>query len=201
LAEHIPVLDNILPSRLMMYAFLSAGIVVAFVLHRIWETRRSAWLAVLVAVLVLIPLVPHVPLDSSPISVPGYFTSTAVDRIPTGTVVLSIPWAYNTNVEPMIGQAASNMHFRLLGGYYIGEDDPAQSALKSTIDNLAQRATVPTGNARQQLLSEMRSNNVGAVVVNPVSQQATAVTFLTGLLGPPTQASGDTNVWVLPKGY
>jgi hypothetical protein len=200
-AEHIPVLENILPSRMMMYFYLGAGILVAFALHRLWNNRGKRWLAVPAAVLVLIPLLPHVPLDSSSTSSPAYFTTSAVNRIPVDTVALSIPWAYNNNTEPMNEQAAANMRFRLLGGYYIGDDDPAQRAMKKTVDNLAQKALVPSSSARLELLSEMRSNGVGAVIVNSASQQAPAIAFFTGLFGSPTQTYNDMRVWVLPKGY
>jgi hypothetical protein len=199
IAEHLPVLNNALPSRLMMYTYLAAGLLVAFVLNRLWKQRRNSWANIALAAAVFIPLIPHAPLDSTPINTPAYFTGSGVKAIPAGTPVLSVPWADSTiNVETMFGQATSGMHFRLLGGYYIGPDDPAQAALKTTITDMTSNGVFPAGSAATEtLLSELKANHVGAVIVEPIDNQAAVVAFFTTLLGPPSQVSDGINVWSL----
>jgi hypothetical protein len=200
LAEHLPVLNNALPSRLMMYSYLAGGLLLAFALHRLWTQWHNHAANLALATAVLIPLVPHVPLDSTPLNTPAYFTGSGVKAIPQGAAVMSVPWADSTvNVETMHGQAASGMRFRLLGGYYIGDDDPSQAALKSTITEMTTKGIFPTGAGVDALRGELKASRVGAVIVEPVANQSAVVAFFAALLGPPSQTSDGINVWVLPN--
>ena len=134
--EHIPVLVNLLPSRLMLYVFLPAGLIAAYTLSRVWGARRNtaAWGAL--ALGILAPLLPRAPLDSQSLITPSYFQEERAGVAP-GSVVATVPWPAGNSTEPMTWQAASSMRFRLLGGYIIGQVAPGQSVLRDTFTSLA----------------------------------------------------------------
>ena len=77
---HLPLLDDILPNRLIVYVDLAAAIIVAFTLRMLWLMRRSPLLNVAVAAVVLLPLVPTLPAPTTPLTTPAAFASTAPAR-------------------------------------------------------------------------------------------------------------------------
>jgi hypothetical protein len=72
---------------------------------------------IVVAVVLLFPLIPRWPYPSEPTDVPSYFTSSSVNNITTGAVVLTYPYAEPDNVSAEIWQLAAGLRFRLVGRY------------------------------------------------------------------------------------
>lgn len=81
--------------------------------------RARAIVAGVGAAVALLPLVPaRLPgRDLDP--VPGWFTSTAVQRCPGGSVLV-LPFPSFADPDPLRWQAASGMAFAMPGGYFIG---------------------------------------------------------------------------------
>jgi hypothetical protein len=199
---HLPVVESILPNRLMVFFYLAAGVGLAFGLQRIWAARRGAPAALAVAVVTLGPLLPHSPLPSTAISTPAYFSSTAVDEIPDATVVLTAPWPSVTNTNPMNWQRAAGMRFRILGGYFLGPSASASKALQQAIDAIDATGSQPAldTSEREQLLGELQSNDVGAVIAGPSTHQSVMISFFTQLLGTPPETHGEVSIWHLLAG-
>lgn len=85
--------------------------------------RRLASVGVLgVAVVVLLPLVPSWPIQELPANVPSFFTSSAVNVVPQGSLAVTYPYPLTATAWPMLWQADTNMRFRMLGGYAIAPD-------------------------------------------------------------------------------
>jgi hypothetical protein len=126
---NLPVLKEILPDQLaplitLFLAFLFAlGLDAIYVTHRrpgSWLSRRRAPVTAIATVaLVLVAVVPvlatfDVPLTVSRVVVPPYLRRQA-PALPSGTVLLTIPFAVSGSSQPMLWQAVGGMRFRLAG--------------------------------------------------------------------------------------
>jgi hypothetical protein len=196
---HLPVLDNILPSRLMLFAYLGLGVCLAFALTRMWTSRGNAVLSMALIAFVFVPLLPRIPFPAQTISVPGYFTSKMVDAIPDGSVVVTAPWSDVFSPDPMLWQVAAGNRFRNTSGYVLGPQSATAAGLEQTIGTIETSGTTPSLNAalRAELLAELRTNKVGAMIVGPSPHEAQMASFFADLLGPPSTSDGQVDVWLL----
>jgi hypothetical protein len=145
LFEHLPALSGIEARRFALYTDLFVAAMFAIGMDELWRRVRvrvllvnrplggvktalatSALGALMLAV--TLPLVPTSAQGTTSIHVPDFFTSKAVDAIPSGGVDLAYPYpdfASNTPlallVKPidsvMLDQAVSGMRFNLIGGF------------------------------------------------------------------------------------
>ncbi|MDA8341163.1 MAG: hypothetical protein M0007_02920 [Actinomycetota bacterium] len=149
----LPLLDNLLASRLSLFTQLFAALLLAVGLDRSWSrlhapragVRRSgagghrrtagrpyvaAAGALAIAVVALAPLVPRLPYPSTGTGVPSYFTtdsSHGVSHIPHGSTVLTYPYPYNPVNYAMLWQAVSSFRFDIIGDYAIVPASPGSS--------------------------------------------------------------------------
>ena len=200
---HIPVVDNIQSNRLAVYLYLAAGIGIAFVLHTV-SLRQHPWLrslgvATALTAVALVPLIPTFPLPVQQTSVPAYFTSTGVNRIPAGGVVLTAPWTNQDEPSAMVDQADTGMRFRLLSGYFIGDESRSDATVRATLLKIAKTGAAPVLDAvsRHFMLDELARDRVNVVIAGPSPQQVQFVAFLTELLGFPPDTAGGVDTWSL----
>jgi len=127
----LPLLDRLETVRYFLLVDLAAAVILAVGVDHVlsvWHPRalltRHMRLdharlvaGVLLAAVLLFPLIPRWPYPSERLGVPGYFTGSSVDRIPTGAAVLTYPYADPSNVTAEIWQLAAGFRFRLVGGY------------------------------------------------------------------------------------
>jgi len=200
----LPVLSNILPSRLTVYFYLLAGLLIAVWLNdlRTWQTG-ARWTGWLVTAASLVLLVPALPYPSSPNAVPAFFSSPAVSQIPPGSVALVIPYSAAADSRAMVWQAESGMRFRMPEGYAFIPDTPAGARLSpppsATQDELiavaAGLAGPLTDDRRRQILSELKSWKVQTVIVGPMVNEQAEVDLFTALLGRAPEMVDDVYVW------
>jgi hypothetical protein len=139
----LPILDNILPVRLMLFVFLAAAVVLALLVDAILRApaptqpqpgpspasgggkaprgggnlwRLGGGLAVVAALALLIPSWPY-PATVPPL--PEFFRNGMVSQIPDGSVALVAPFAASTlnGLTPMYWQAAADFRFKMPEGY------------------------------------------------------------------------------------
>ncbi len=144
LLGHVPLIDQLLPSRISLFTALFVGAVVALSLDRFRRTnpsrptreashvgdpdrgrtaqRLQRAVVLLVAAVATAALLPRWPNRTVSTDVPSYFTSSDVDRIPLGTVALTYPYATPLHAQPMVWQAVTGMRFSLTGGYALIPD-------------------------------------------------------------------------------
>jgi hypothetical protein len=199
--EHLPVIANLIPSRLAMYTALFAGLLLAVFLEAVWSGggwRRLA--AVGVAVVTLVPLLPARPVPALKVDTPAFFTAGAVRRLPEGSVALVLPFPNRRTAMAMTWQAEAGMWFRMPGGYVV-VPTPDGRPRYDTNPNSATRAfsaiqggrPAPklTGGQRRALAANLAGWGVDVVVVGPIEHQGTMLRFLTDLLGRrPTPVDG-----------
>jgi hypothetical protein len=238
LLQNVPLLDSILTVRFSLYIDLFAALMVAMGLDcirrrrplggsggrnvdgpraagRTAKARRLTWWAVvsLAGVLTVVGWIPRWPYATAPAGVPPYFSSAAVDNIPTGDVVLISPYPASV-VYPMLWQAAAGMRFKIVGGYALfagptgtSNDFPAvlepasvQRFLWSAVTGGRPYPTGPVPRYGPELITKTRvflqANHVNDVLWTPVGTHPTDVLQLfVAVLGPPSQVSGGVDAW------
>jgi hypothetical protein len=209
----LPVLDNILPVRLMQFVYLLAGILVAVLLDAILRSRdRRAQLAGAAGLAIsLILLLPAWPFPAEPPPVPEFFRSAMVDRIPEGSVALIAPFSRASlyGVAPVAWQAASGMRFRMPEGYVIvpggtdayrpGGPSPSPPASATQTEMVAiERGDDLSGfteAVQHDMLGELASWKVKTVIVGPMPHQDRMIEVFTNLLGREPVSQGGVYVW------
>lgn len=200
----LPVLDNLLPGRLTVFLYLLAALLIASWLDelRAWSTSRrwSGSLATAGALAVLLPALPY-PSTSNPI--PEFFTGSAADRIPQGSVALVIPYSAGGDSRAMLWQEAAGFRFRMPEGYAFIPDrlhgwrlDPPPSTTQTLTLALGTGRSTPLGEeATHQIREELRAWNVDTVVVGPMQNEQQEVDLFTAVLGQPPQYVDGVYVW------
>lgn len=205
--QAVPVIDNVLPNRLMLYVFLLAGLLVAVFADAVLahhNPRRKA-LGVVALALAMLPLLPRSPAPSTRLAVPPFFTSRAVRRIPPGSVALVAPFAhYPPTVAPMLWQAISGMRFRMPEGYFVGTDAAGRAQFGPTATPVSRAMEAiqagrspptPTPAVHAALVGVLRGWRVQTVLVGPMGHQATMARFFSALLGRPPTPLGGVLAW------
>jgi hypothetical protein len=209
----LPVLNQALPDRLMLYAFLFAGLLFALFIDALPSLRVSrnfppplgygrvgvltSWTTV---VLVLVSLIPRLPYPVAPVTVPAFFASAAAQRIPEGSVALIAPYSRQWRAEAMVWQAASGMRFRMPEGDAIVPGpslSPPASALGSLLVKLEEGAAAgpPPEAMRPALMADLRYWDVRTVIVGPMDGREAVAAMFTWLLGRPAETVGGVEVW------
>ena len=199
---HLPLLQNILPARLMVYVFLAAGITFAFLLRMLWLIRSSLAVNALVALAVLLPMVPTLPAPATTLLTRAPFTSETAAQAFRGANILFEPFPGVDYPQAMTWQRSANYSFTMLGGYVIGPYAPGVQAFQQTIHDLVARSLTGTLPASEQqvLLAQLHAFGVTVVIVDPTVVPAGTSSLFTHLVGAPPVAEDGYLVWrVAPR--
>jgi len=158
--NNVPIFDNIIPSRIVLYAVLAISIGVAAWLAQTDGHAFGRWLLVMVGVVMLFP-----NLSSSLYGVPPYnpsFFATGTYRhyLTRNETVLVLPFGHND--ISTLWQAETGFYFYMPEGYVLGEIPPAfvtQPGVTEMFNNMAPSASI--------LGSFIRAHVVSHVVVDP----------------------------------
>ena len=205
--EGVPLVQNMVPSRLAVFTALFAGLLLAAALDGLWS---GGWalrgLAVLTALVVLATLAPPEPFRARPVvATPPFFTGGAVRALPRDGVALVVPFPRRgrTNVA-MVWQAQAGMWFKMPGGYFVGPDPgggtrhDAPPTTTSVVLNRIQRGRRPpelTPALRRKISRDFASWRVASVVLGPMKNREAMRGFLSDLLGRPPASAGGVAVW------
>ena len=207
--EHLPVFSNIIPARVMLYAFLVAAMLLAlFVDHMLRSGGRvlAVGAAGLAATAVL--LLPTVHFLAAPHDDPAFFAATGdQQRIPEGASVLVAPFVNHPAIASAeVWQVVGGMRFRVPSGYFL-QPDPAKSDdhLTGPILRPLSQAIVDIGNSAgapaltDAVLAAMRDDlrhwRTSVVVVAPWAHEDEMVQLLTTVVGRPPEQDQGVFVW------
>ena len=146
---HLPLLQSITPDRFALFLQLSAALILAVGIDGLRRggirspksasaptsavasggretgsagpataSKRPVLLVGLVAIC-LLPLLPRLPYHTAAVKTPAVFSSLADRAIPSGSRALTFPWDVAPHNDAMMWQVASDMRFKILGGYAI----------------------------------------------------------------------------------
>jgi hypothetical protein len=221
--RHIPLFQDILPIRfslfLQMFAAMSLALGLELFAGRLRASGRRTGRGRLVvaipgalAVFAALPLLPNIPFVEKPVAIPGFYTSSAVNRIPSGSVVLAYPNPDRPSQEQaMLGQIASGMRFRIVSGVAIGPGpggrsiSPLPNLMPTVVQSIftesfspgfgpgADVTTFPV--LKTSVIRALRNflfrYEISAVVVQPVGNNpAGVVRYVSAVLGPGENIDG-----------
>jgi hypothetical protein len=225
LIGQIPLIDNILPVRLMAYADFFLALLLAYAMWQVakgpvgaafrppaeWGGRgiRSA-LAVTLAVVCLLPIVPRWPFPTNTPVVPPFFHD-GVETLPEGSNLLVTPFPGPTctvgpcpALDAMLWQAVAGFRYRMPGGYYTGPGPDGKdywlgTETETSIALRAIEAGHPAASiqpsTRDALLNEWRDWGIDAAVLGPMAHQDEMLTLLTEMLGRPPEYVQGVYLW------
>jgi hypothetical protein len=157
-----PLLENVMPVRLMVYASLVAGVMVA-----LWASSdaRPRWLRVGLTGLAVLALLPNVSWSawSRTPQVPRLFTTSLYKScLGRGENILLLP--FGTDGDAMLWQVDSNFWFDDAGGY-ISPSPPAEYTELDGIRRIALEG-IPPDVTTNDVLQLVRLEHVTSVVVD-----------------------------------
>ena len=205
LTSAIPLVNQILPVRFSLVVFLLVGLLVAVFVDAIaatpeWRPRLLGAGAVGLSVAALFPAVPVL---TSPVAAPGFFSRPADLRsLPEGSVILVAPFAAVGIADAMYWQAKAGMWFRMPEGEAFVPSPyplyPPPSATEFALVRLAD-GSVPLAGMDAGVAGEIRADlrrwNVEAVVVGPMPHRDEAVALLSVVLGRGPSGGDGVDVW------
>ncbi|HEY1650288.1 MAG TPA: hypothetical protein VGG09_00250 [Acidimicrobiales bacterium] len=197
LLHHLPLLKGAVAARLSVFVVLFATLVLGVALERLrrWPRWPSGWvgagIAVFVAGAVLFPLVPALPYPVVAVDTPAFFTSSAVESVPAGSVAVVYPLTTPIDADSTLWQAASDMRFKMPGAYALV---PAPGAVGSqwgtptltggTLQTIVGGGQVPeTTTLRHALRAQWRAWDARTFIVGPGPNETYARSFVSWVLG------------------
>ncbi len=186
-------------------------------LPRLASGTRPAVVVMSCAVLAVLPIVPR-PLPAVAATTPpaGWSAAFAALRLPASAPVLVVPVPMSTFTEPLRWQADTGQPAALVGGYFMGPASGGRAATDGSGPPPAARylnalwaesgggpagaSAVARSYARTEAVSDARMRaqiaawKAAAVVAVTVRSSALG-RYLTALLGPPSEVTGDVMAW------
>jgi hypothetical protein len=216
LLAHVPLVGNVLPSRMSLGVFACLAAVVAFGLDDMQRDRpRPAWLTgrVMAGAFLLALVVTQLPQWPYPAKQESTLPTALRRAIPSGDpVTITYPYVTGFNPEAMEWQTDSGYVFRLLGGYaHVRNPDGKLVTVPSLMSppGLQQFLTaraglglygppLPLGHDLVSVTRATLSNyDVGVVVVDRSQAGSGPVTKLfNDALGPPDVSSDGFSLWL-----
>lgn len=197
LVARLPLMESAVPSRLMLFAYLGIGLVLADLVSAAGRRRVLALAAVSLA---LVPLVPRWPYPATDARVPAFFQPGGeVSRLTPADMVLVAPYADHLSSVAMLWQASAGYRFRMPEGeaFVPGPSlGPPPSHLRATFEALEGGVPVPdSADDRAATMRELAALGVDTVVAGPGPGHDRIVAYLTTVLGRPPVPSGGVDVW------
>ncbi len=235
----VPILQGLLSNRLSLFTALFVSTMFAIGIDELrsrisnastlaWSPRLKSTMVVGVAgalsVAVLIPLWPdHAPSTTATTStnVPPFFTSAAIHRIPTGSVVLAYPYPdqqttnfidFHPGQSVLLDQAIAGFRFKIIGGYgWFPSPTGSNGTINPSIlqprsvqalfdaaylgSTLTQRGLASGTGLASQMRSFLTKFDVQTVIVlHQGKNPALAAQSVTAAIGPPIESGGVT-IW------
>jgi hypothetical protein len=205
LVAHLPVLHNMAAVRFSLYVVLCAALVLAVGLDRLHASGRlRPALAVPVAVLCVLPLVPDWPYSYQRAQTPSYFTSDAVERVPEGSLALTYPVPRFPTSGPMLWQVQADYRYRSVGGYVITPEEDGSGTFNGGVTAwervVGQAPAGRLGEVEPQVVAavllEMEQLDVKSVLVADVEGADAVLRFVESVLGrAPDEVTGGVSAW------
>jgi hypothetical protein len=160
LVRGLPVFDDLLPSRIVLFTMLAVSIGVAAWLATPTGWVRGRWALVLVGAVAIFPNLPANPYGAAPDN-PRFFSTDLYRRhLTRGETVLVLP--FGERDLSMLWQAETGFYFEMPEGY-VSAVVPAPFSAQPAVRRLLRNAPL----SASALGSFIRRHRVGHVVVDP----------------------------------
>ena len=211
---HLPVVQDVIPSRLTLYADLAAvTLLVVGIDALIKRWRNLARADLVLGLLIVFGVVLAAPSAGYPVARLGatkHVTSPRIQRlIPTNGVVLAYPYPFFPDDQAMLWQAMAGLRYKMVGGYAVREGVTAGTKSPAPVAQGFIRCLLMAGpiharpvRCRDRTVTESRPHLIGFVKryhisdilvdVGPHDQQ---LTMLLNSIYSDTTRKGHVHVW------
>ena len=201
----LPVLHNMVAVRYSLYVTLLGALVLAVGLERLHASGRlRPAVALPVALLCVVPLIPDWPYGYEESDAPPYFASSAVESVPEDSLALTYPVPRFPASAPMLWQAQAGFRYRSVGGYAYTPRPDGRGTFAGGItawERVVNQA--PSGRlgevapqVRAALLLEMDQLSARSILVADRPGADDVVRVVTGVLGrQPDEVTGGVTAW------
>lgn len=205
LVDHVPLVNGMLPSRLMLHVDLLVALLAALLLEAAMVARGRAFgvASGLLIVALVATWFPRLPFPSTAPANPAFFRAAGSEVIPADSVVLIAPFQQLYPAEPMLWQAETGMRFRMPQGYFLvpGPDGKASygaplSAVSFAMLSIQAGTEVRvTPQLRTEVLGDLMARRVETVVVGPMPEQERMVSFFGDVFSNPGVDRDGVHYW------
>ena len=191
--QRLPFIEDILPVRFMMYAFLVVGVMTAMWFSA-WSARPMAKFAAAAIVVASIAPDPHASFWVSSLDIPAFFTDrTYATELQPREIILPLPWAQKGN--SMYWQLKSDMYFRMAGGWT--GTSPFEFDRMPIVNYFFGEADLPESS--DQLKAFLARFSVGAIVADPSNGNLRSFQPALDSLGIAPEQSGGVQIYKVPS--
>ena len=176
----IPIVNNALPARFVLYAFLALSVIMALWLSDSRRHFATRWLLAAAAIISILPA----PVPAAEATLPFFTRQMYRQYLTQGETIMFLPFGYNG--EAMKWQAQSDFYFRAAGGY-LSVIPPEYAAWPMVPALLAERPYAP--DYAEQFKAFIASHGATAVIV-PESEFAPYAKLCATLATLPTRVGG-----------
>lgn len=199
--DGLPLLQQILPARLMLYFYLFASVLLAVYVETMLTAggrARQVALAALLAV-AMVPLLPAWPYPYRQDERPVFFRSSMVDGVGEGGAVLVLPFSRADNSDAMLWQAESGMRFSMPEGNFVSKwgTGPGPTPLSNVAEAIQAGGYAPLVDAamRSQLSDDMRATGIKAVIVGSMPNRSEMIILFNQLYRASPIDEGGVSLW------
>jgi hypothetical protein len=207
LATGLPILEDVVASRFVIFTWLAVAILVGFGIQRAMRgsVRRVAPRLAVIA-LALIVIVPA-PLPSRPVAIPAFFARWADEGMrPDATILFAPFFRDGAGADPMLWAAIAGDEPRMVEAYaYVprpdgsagyGPDPTQLFTIMETIQDADSDLTVVArGAVRDAVAGDIRAKGITDVIVGPMVRTRAMLGFFTDLFGRPPEAVDGVWIW------
>jgi hypothetical protein len=216
----LPLLDSIVPARFSIFVMLALVVIVAKgvddVAHRVHTNGVRIGVAPTLCALglgaSLVSIAPHLPVATETSAESASEAASIAALVPTGSLVLTYPYADPPFARSMLWQATDNFNFTMLGGYAnirsatgAGQLYPLLVAPNYVQEFLTEAAagrrvhypaTTPVSDPTGAICAFIAESHVTSVLYAPYGPGAASVYQLfVSALGKPSHRSGAFALW------
>ena len=212
---HTPLLENILPSRFILFALLAAAVMLALFIEDVSRSlaRGARLVAVALLAVTAASLWPVLHPPSTRVTAPPFFVTSAVRQIPEGATVAVTP-THASSIVPMVWQLKADFRFLIPGGAVFTPDGwGTPNTPLFIVINVIERdlprsifaipdecRDAPTSFSDACLAltrADLHGTGVRAIVLGPAKHEADLRRFFTRLVGAPPKRTGGVDLWLV----
>ena len=200
LLSRIPVLQDMLPSRLSVYVLLFLSLLVARGLTGLALTLVTRFAVAAAVAASAVFLWPHRPISTAQQPPqPAFFTGDLVRTLPRSSLVVISPTPDSLDPYGMLWQVDAGMRFEILNGYAAPwADDYPQDPTTLALDAIQQGRPLPSGVTTSSIRQDLQELGASAVVLGPgTAHLGVAEELFTAVIGLPPVTTGGVTVWIL----
>jgi hypothetical protein len=213
--SHVPFIENILPSRFILFAYLAAAVMLALFIEDVSRSaaRPTRLLAVGALAVTAVSLWPELHPPSTRVTAPPFFTTAAIRQIPEGAVVAVAP-THASSIVPMVWQLKADFRFLMPEGAAFTPDgwgfpntplfiviNVIEGDLPRTIFAIPEACRdVPISFSDECLAltrADLRGAGVRAIVLGPATHAPDLRRFFTNLVGASPKRTSGVDLWLV----